>query len=361
LREQRFFAALFFILLMKRTWILFRALTMAVLLRGSVALVCAQVGKATALLPVPAGVVAHRELPYVDNGHARQVLDLYVPEKAGEPLPLIVWIHGGAWSGGDKNGCPPLRQGYAQRGYAVASLNYRLSQHAPFPAQLEDCKAALRWLRAQAKKYHLDPAKIGVWGSSAGGHLVALLGVAGDVKGFEVGQHLEFSSAVQCVMDDYGPTDFEQMDAHRPPGATMPHSVPNSPESRLIGGLITLPENRDKVQRANPIMYVSKGDAPFLINHGDIDPTVPHHQSELLFAALQAAGVPVRFNTVKGGGHGAGFGGAELDKMRRDFLELHLKGMKNDAAQWPAAMRSSTDAIASAVLPAKKVGAGAKQ
>jgi acetyl esterase/lipase len=346
---------------MKHIWIVLRTLTAVALLAGSVAPAPAQAGKSPVVLAVPEGVAAHRELAYVDNGHARQVLDLYVPEKATGPLPVIVWIHGGAWSGGDKNGCPPLRQGYAQRGYAVASLNYRLSQHATFPAQIEDCKAALRWLRAHAKQYHLDPAKIGVWGSSAGGHLVALLGVTGDVKEFDVGQHLELSSAVQCVMDDYGPTDFGQMDANRPPGATMSHSVPNSPESRLIGGLITLPENRAKVQRANPISYVSKGDAPFLINHGDIDPTVPHHQSELLFAALQAAGVPVRFNTVKGGGHGAGFGGAELDKLRRDFLELHLKGVKNDAAQWPAAMRSSTDAIASGVAPAKKGGAGKKQ
>ena len=345
---------------MKRTRIFIRALMVALLLEGSVALAQAQAGKAPALLTVPEAVVAHRELAYVDNGHARQVLDLYVPEKAGEPLPLIVWIHGGAWSGGDKSGCPPLRQGYAQRGYAVASLNYRLSQHATFPAQVEDCKAALRWLRAQVKKYRLDPARIGVWGSSAGGHLVALLGVTGDVKGFEVGQHLEFSSAVQCVMNDYGPTDFVQMDAHRPPGATMAHSVPNSPESRLIGGLISLPENREKVQRANPITYVSRGDAPFLINHGDIDPAVPHHQSELLFAALKAANVPVRFNTVKGGGHGAGFGGTELDKMRRDFFELHLKGVRSDAAQWPVAMRSSTDAITSGVAPAKKSGAGTK-
>ena len=125
--------------------------------------------------------------------------------------------------------------------------------------------------------------------------------------------------------------------------------------------MITLPENREKVQRANPITYVSKGDAPFLINHGDIDPAVPHHQSELLFDALKAAGVPVRFNTVKGGGHGAGFGGPELDKMRRDFFDLHLKGVKNDAAQWPAAMRSSTDAVASGVAPAKKGRAGTKQ
>jgi acetyl esterase/lipase len=339
---------------MKPTSTFFRTVMLAALLGGRAILAPAQVTKSPALLNAPEGVTAYREVAYVENGHARQVLDLYVPEAGSGPLPLIIWIHGGAWSGGDKNGCPPLRQGYTQQGYAVASLNYRLSQHAIFPAQIEDCKAALRWLRAHAKKYRLDPAKFGVWGSSAGGHLVALLGVTGDVREFEVGQHLDHSSAVQCVMDDYGPTDFPQMDAHRPPGATMQHSAPNSPESRLIGGTITLAENHRKVQRANPTTYVSRGDAPFLINHGDIDPTVPHHQSELLFAALKAAGVPVRFNTVKGGGHGAGFGGAELDKMRRDFFELHLKGAKNDATQWPAAMRSTTEAIQGGAAPKKK-------
>ena len=125
----------------------------------------------------------------------------------------------------------------------------------------------------------------------------------------------------------------------------MTHSAPNSPESRLVGGHIELAENRAKVRRANPITYVSRGDAPFLINHGDRDPTVPHHQSELLFEALKAAGVPVRFNTVKGGGHGAGFGGSELERMRRDFLDYHLKGAKNDAATWTPAMRSSTEAV----------------
>lgn len=294
---------------------------------------------------VPEGVKAYRDLAYVEGGHERQKLDLFVPEGASQPLPVIIWIHGGAWSGGDKGGCPPLRQGFAQRGYAVASLNYRLSQHAIFPAQIEDCKAALRWLRAQAKTYHLDAERFGVWGSSAGGHLVAFLGTSGDVKEFDVGANRERSSRVQCVMDDYGPTEFTKMDAHRIPSATLVHSSPTSPESRLIGGLITDAANAAKVARANPVTYVTGDDPPFLIVHGDEDPAVPHHQSELLFEALKSAGVRVRFNTVKGGGHGAGFGGPELEKMRRDFLEHHLKGATNDAAKWPAAMRSSTDAV----------------
>jgi acetyl esterase/lipase len=259
---------------------------------------------------------------------------------------VIIWVHGGGWAAGDKSGCPPLRQGYAQRGYAIASLHYRLSQHAVFPAQIEDCKAALRWLRAQAARYRLDPERFGVWGSSAGGHLVALLGTTGDVKAFDVGGHLDRSSRVQCVMNDYGPTDFSRMDAHRPPGATMVHNSPQSPESRLIGADISDRAHAALVARANPITYVSPDDAPFLINHGDQDPAVPHHQSELLFAALQQAGVRVRLNTVRGGGHGVGFGGPELEQLRQDFLEHHLKGVPNDASRWPPAMRSSTQAVA---------------
>lgn len=297
---------------------------------------------------VPPGVKAHRDLAYVKGGHERQVLDLFVPESAARPLPVIIWIHGGGWTNGDKSGCPPLRQAFAQRGYAIASLNYRLSQQAIFPAQIEDCKSAIRWLRAHAKEYNLDAGHFGVWGSSAGGHLVALLGTAGEVKDFDVGENASVSSRVQCVMDDYGPIDFVQMDSHRIPGAAMAHGVADSPESRLVGGLITDGANARKVARANPVTYVTRDDPPFLINHGDQDPLVPHHQSELLFAALKAAGVSVRFNTVKGGGHGAGFGGAELEKMRRDFLDYHLKGEKNDVATWPAAMTSSTDAVTSA-------------
>lgn len=127
----------------------------------------------------PAGVKAHRDLEYVPNGHERNKLDLFVPEKADGPLPLIIWIHGGGWQNGSKDGCPPLRAGYTERGYAVASINYRLSGHATFPAQIEDCKAAIRFLRANAEKYNIDPNRIGVWGASAGGHLVALLGTTG--------------------------------------------------------------------------------------------------------------------------------------------------------------------------------------
>lgn len=259
-----------------------------------------------------------RDVPYVTNGHERQKLDLYLPPGATNPLPLIIWIHGGAWKAGSKENCPAL--GYLLQGYAVASINYRLSQHAIFPAQIEDCKAAIRWLRAHAKEHNLNPDRFAAWGSSAGGHLVALLGTTGNVKGFDVGEHLEFSSRVQAVVDFFGPTDFTQMSKHSPPDS-MNHDAPDSPESLLIGGAIQ--ENKDKATKANPITYVSKDDPPFLIMHGDKDNLVPYRQSELLSDALKEAGVPATFKIIEGAGHG--FGGREVAQSVREFLAQQLK------------------------------------
>ncbi len=288
------------------------------LMLGGAPLSLAQQPRPLARPSLPADTVVHRDLAYVADGHARQKLDLYLP-KAEEKLPLIVWVHGGAWLAGSKDYVVP--RGYLAKGYAVASINYRLSQHATFPAQIEDCKAAVRWLRAHAQQYHLDPDRFAAWGESAGGHLVTLLGVTGDVNEFDVGAHLDASSRVQAVVDGFGPTDFLQMDAHRLETG-MVHDTPDSPESKLVGGPIQ--DNPDKVARANPITYVSSGDAPFLIVHGDRDPLVPHHQSELLETALKAADVPVSFYTVEGGGHG-GFRDPNVPKQIDVFLVRHLK------------------------------------
>ena len=266
---------------------------------------------------LPAGVTAHRDLAYITNGHARQKLDLYLPRSEAK-LPLIIVIHGGAFSAGDKVGENPAP--FLAEGYAVASLNYRLSQDAIFPAQIEDCKAAVRWLRANAAKYNLDPDRFGAWGSSAGGHLVAMLGTTGETKVFDVGENLDVSSRVQAVADWFGPTDFIQMDAHRLPNGQV-HDAADSPESRLIGGPIQ--QSKEKVAKANPITYITKNTPPFLIAHGDSDPLVPHHQSELLEAALKKVEVPVTFYTVKGGGHG--FRDATADSMRREFFAKYLK------------------------------------
>lgn len=262
----------------------------------------------------PEGTTVYRNLAYVSNGHERQKLDLYVPEE-GERLPLIIWVHGGAFRAGSRTDHVPLE--YLAAGYAVASINYRLSQQAIFPAQIEDAKAAVRWLRANAETYCLDPGRFGAWGASAGGHLVAMLGTTGDVEAYEVGENLEASSRVQAVVDYFGPTDFLQMDAQRLPDG-MVHDAPDSPESELIGGPIQ--ENKDRVARANPIIYVSEGDPPFLIVHGDREPLVPYGQSVLLKKVLEEAGVLVSPYTVKGGGHG-GFTDPKVAELTRAFFQ----------------------------------------
>ncbi len=300
---------------------------------------------------VPTGVIAHRDLAYVTQGHARQKLDLYLPENTDAPVPLIIWVHGGGWANGDKAGCPPLRSGYVKLGYAVASINYRLSGYAIFPAQIEDCKAAIRWLRAHAKNYRINPDRFGVWGSSAGGHLVALLGATGRTKEFDVGEHLDYSSAVQAVCDYFGPTDILQMDAHALPGAKLKHDSPNSPEARLVGGPIQQAPYAALAARVNPIAYLSADAPAYLIVHGDRDAAVPHHQSELLFAALKQNGVPVRFHTIKGAGHGTGFGGKEISDMVTAFFDHRLFGRRSPAESWPAAMRSESVASPEAQQP----------
>ena len=268
---------------------------------------------------LPEGTKALRNVAYVPNGHERQNLDLFVPTGATKPLPLIIWVHGGAWRGGSKENCPAMR--YLERGYAVASVNYRLSQHAIFPAQIEDCKAAVRWLRAHAKEHKLDPERFAAWGSSAGGHLVALLGTSGGVEEFEVGENLGFSSRVQAVVDFFGPTDFTQISKFSPTNGPFDHDAADSPESQLIGGAIQ--ENKDMVAKANPITYVSKDDPPFLIMHGDSDKVVPYQQSEMLRDALVKAGVEVTLKLVEGAGHG--FGGRDADERVTGFFEKHLK------------------------------------
>ncbi len=273
--------------------------------------------------PRPAEMTVLRDIEYVPGGHERQKLDLYQPGKAGsadgtaQQRPLIVWVHGGAWRAGNKNRCPARR--FLREGYAVASINYRLSQHAIFPAQIQDCKAAIRHLRAHAEEYGLDATRFGVWGSSAGGHLVALLGTSGGVEEFDVGPNPGVSSKVQAVCDFFGPTDFSKMSCF---WSRMDHDAPDSPESKLIGG--PMQQNKDKVQRANPIAYVTKDDPPFLIVHGDKDPLVPHNQSEMLYDALKKAGVDATFYTVRGGGHG-GFTDPNVQPLVTTFFNQHLR------------------------------------
>ena len=276
-------------------------------------------------VPLPAGTKVLKDLAYVEGGHERQKLDLYLPAR-GSQWPLVVSIHGGAFRMGSKNGEPARSAGaFVAHGFAVAAINYRLSQHAIWPAQIEDCKAAVRWLRATAARHGYDPARVASYGGSAGGHLAAMLGTTGDVKALDVGANLGLSSRVQAVVDFFGPTDFLQMDAHRLNAQAMVHEAPASPESQLVAG--TIRDHPDRVARANPVTYVTADDPPFLIIHGDADLLVPHHQSELLDTALREAGVPVRFVTIEGGLHGGDTEAKGFDQAMA-FLTEKLKPAK---------------------------------
>lgn len=266
------------------------------------------------------GIEILRDIVYAHAENKTLLLDLYLPRQR-RPLPVILWVHGGAWRTGDKTDKADLPE-WAARGYAVASINYRLSQEALFPAQIHDCKAAVRWLRANATEYGLDPTHIGAWGASAGGHLVALLGTTAGVAELEgdLG-NLGHSSAVQAVCDWFGPTDFTQM-SHFP--GKMDHDVPDSPESQLIGGPIQ--ENKEKAAKANPITYIDGDEPPFLIIHGERDPLVPCHQSILLHEALLAAGADSTLHIIPGAGHGgAHFSAPEITQMVAAFFDKHLK------------------------------------
>lgn len=264
---------------------------------------------------------AQKNITYAETASGPQLLDLYLPTNAKAPVPLIIWIHGGGWKNGSKETCLPVRMGFTERGYAVASINYRLTGEATFPAQIEDCKAAVRWLRAHAKEYGLDADHFGTWGSSAGGHLVALLGTSGDVTEFDIGTNLEVSSRVQAVCDYYGPSHFATMGTV--PGFEM-HARANSPESALLGGSAS--EKPEMAKAASPVSYVTSDDPPFLIVHGDTDRTVPPDQSRRMDAALRKAGVKTELIILPGAGHGGpAFASPEMADKVAGFFDSHLK------------------------------------
>jgi acetyl esterase/lipase len=262
-------------------------------------------------------------VPY--GTHWRQRLDVYLPDDATGPLPVVVYIHGGGWRVGDKELAAPHVEPLWARGFAVVGINYRLSQQALYPAQIHDCKAAIRFLRAHAGEYGLNATRIGVFGQSAGGHLAALLGASGgdDYLEGEVGDDLGFSSAVQAVVDHYGPTDIFGMGEH--------NQSPTSEESLLLGFWIhEVNEHLDdpnfaplvkQVATAGAVTYVSPDDPPFLIAHGGIDELVPVSQSRLLYQKLLLAGVPVTLRVVDDAGHGLP---ASEDEAAYDFLQRVL-------------------------------------
>lgn len=223
-------------------------------------------------------------IPYAHQS-AAQKLDIYLPDQGVELFPVIVAIHGGAFMGCDKGDMQvlPMLEGL-KRGYAVISINYRMSGEAQFPALVQDAKAAVRWIRGNASLYGFDPQRIAAWGGSAGGYLAAMLGVsagAPELEDLSLG-HPEQPSHVQAVVDWFGPTHFLLMDEQLADSGMLPppgfrHSEPNSPESLLLGGIIT--EIPERVKAASHETYIGEEAPPFLIQHGDKDATVPVQQS----------------------------------------------------------------------------------
>jgi len=241
----------------------------------------------------------------------------------------IVWIFPGAWKMGSKDFCPIAFMATQQ--VAIVSINYRLDSVAPFPAQIYDCKGAIRWLRAHAKEYHIDPDRIGVWGMSAGGHLVALLGTSAGVKELEgdVGGNPGVSSRVQAVSDYAGPTDIMQIWNQAGPENTFRTIKGDTYYESLFGGgpLIT---HKDLAHLANPINYITKDDPPFQIFHGAKDALVPLGQGQLLADALKAKGVECEFTILPTMGHG--FGQLQYNATA-EFFTKHLKPATPAAAK----------------------------
>lgn len=276
---------------------------------------------------LPEGSRVLRDLTYATVAERDLLLDLYLPPATDQKIPVVVWIHGGGWRQGDKGNAGPARP-MVGRGYAVVDVAYRLSGEARHPAQIQDCKAAVRWIRAHADEYGFDPDRIGAWGSSAGGHLAALLGTSGGVDAFETESHPNFSSRVQAVVDWFGPTDLLLMNTHAVAGATMDHDAPGSPESLLLGGPLQDQAQRAAARQVSPITHVSPDDPPILIQHGDRDLLVSHKQSEIFHTALKKAGVDSTLEIIKGGGHGFGGGDIPRDQITATamaFLDKHLQ------------------------------------
>jgi len=274
------------------------------------------------------------DVDYVGDGFIGHRLDIHLPASGQAPFPVVIAIYGSAFFSNSSKAAV-YKDGWGQKllanGFAVVSINHRSSRDAIFPAQIQDVKAAIRFVRASSQQFSLDNSFIGITGWSSGGHLSALAGTTNatktktingldiDIEG-SLGNYTQTSSAVNAVVDWFGPTDFLIMDKC---GSTMSHDDVNSPESSLIGGAIQ--ENKGKTALANPVTYVDKLNPPFLIFHGDKDPLVPHCQSEQLFNKLQSAGVLSELVIVSGGTHGPG---VMIDKYYDQAIAFFINELK---------------------------------
>lgn len=289
-----------------------------------------------------------RGLTYAQVGPIELKLDLHLPVTTDAPLPVLLWLHAGAWLEGERGFCPIAN--LAKEGFAVASISYRLSGQAVFPAQLEDCKAAVRWLRAHAAEYHLDPDHIGACGESAGGHLAALLGVTGGEQELEgtVGGNTAYSSRVQAVVGLCVPSDFTELltsGRARSFWATLFTTgnfaaakytlARNYALKKLVGG--SLPKHAALVRTASPVTHITPRAAPFLLFHGRHDPLVPLSQSEDFARALRAAGVEAQLEVVDAHSHGFGRFPPEMMNHTRAFFIRQLKPHRDAATATVAA------------------------
>lgn len=261
-------------------------------------------------------------IPYAaPDGHELYV-DLYLPEGVEHP-PLLVWVHGGGWQFGDRAPLPTTA--FVRDGYAIASVDYRLSPVAPFPAQIHDVKAAIRFLRANAARYAYDATRIGILGVSAGGHLAALVGTTNGDEQLEgsVGDDLDQSSSVQAVVSYFGASNLTTiLDQSTPFGLKL--RVPGL--TLLLGG--PLEEKMDLAREASPVFHVDAGDPPLLLLHGDQDPQMPINQSHELYGAYEAMGLDAHFEVVHGAAHGGdAFFDASHIAMVRAFLDKHIRGI----------------------------------
>ena len=264
-------------------------------------------------------------LAYAGTANPRQTLDLYLPRErpTGARWPVIVYFHGGGWVGGSKaSGKATLTSWVTAGGYAGASVNYRLAGEAPWPAQLHDAKAAIRWLRANADALGLDASRIAVVGTSAGGTLATLLGTSGGDPALEgsVGEHPGVDTRVTCVLNRFGRLNFLAEPAAR--------SAPAQAEAlagrlrQLFGGAL---EGRTEIARAaSPLTHLTADDPPILTVHGTADGVVPIAQAEEFDAAARRVGARHELVRVEGAGHG--FDRPDERRRSREFLDQHLRG-----------------------------------
>jgi acetyl esterase/lipase len=288
-----------------------------------------------ASIHIPQADVSHIRRKWLDLPYARlspaQNLDIYLPDVGDGPFPVILHIHGGGFAIGDKRDIHVLAflKGLA-RGYAVVSVNYRLSGEATFPAGLQDIKAAIRWLRANSRQYHLDGNRIAACGGSSGGNYAAMVCLTAQVAEFDdfsLGNP-EYPCNVQVAVDWFGPTDFLKMDEQLEENGFGPsdHGDATSPESRYLGAKLS--EVPLKVELANPMTYVHEHMPPLMIQHGRLDTMVPVQQSMMFVEKLEKYVSQDRFefDILEGAGHGDPLFETE-ENMNRvfSFIEKHLK------------------------------------